>query len=230
VLDLAFLLVSGIVIGIIVAAPVGPVNLICIRRTLAFGPVNGFVSGTGAALGDGVFAAIVAFGLTAISGIISDYEVPILLIGAAILLFMSAHTWRSDPRNFVNPEQDPDKSEPITEKSAGNLARAITSTFFLTVTNPATLFGFVALFAGVGKGISPESNYVAAAILVGAVVAGSALWWLVLCAFTGLFHGKMTVGRIQLVNRVSSAMIGVFAVVVLIKAALAILSPEAAAQ
>src|SRR5258708_2618413 len=91
-----FLFGSGIIIGLVVAAPIGPVNLICIRRTLAYGTVNGFFSGLGAALGDGVFAIVTAFGLTAISQLIEGYSTPLRLIGGLMLLGFGIHIFNSD--------------------------------------------------------------------------------------------------------------------------------------
>src|ERR1051326_9350166 len=85
-------ILSGVVIGIIVAAPIGPVNLICIRRTFAFGPVNGFVSGLGAALGDGVFAAVTGLGLTWVAQLIEGYAAIIELIGGLLLVWFGVRT------------------------------------------------------------------------------------------------------------------------------------------
>ena len=91
------LIVTGLVIGFIVAAPIGPVNLICIRRTLAFGSLNGFLSGLGGAMGDGVYAAIVGFGLTAISQWIEGYSQTLQMAGGALLLGFGVHTYLADP-------------------------------------------------------------------------------------------------------------------------------------
>lgn len=87
-----YLVLSGVVMGLIAAVPIGPVNLICIRRSFAYGPVNGFMSGLGAALGDGVFAAITGFGLTWVAQLIEGYATIIELIGGALLVWFG---WRS---------------------------------------------------------------------------------------------------------------------------------------
>ena len=86
-MTILYLILSGVVMGLIAAVPIGPVNLICIRRSFAFGPVNGFVSGLGAALGDGVFAAIMGFGLTWIAQMIEGYATIIELIGGAMMCY-----------------------------------------------------------------------------------------------------------------------------------------------
>ena len=92
-----YLLLSGVVMGLIAAVPIGPVNLICIRRTFAFGPLNGFVSGLGAALGDGIFAAIMGFGLTWIAQLIEGYTPIIELVGGALMVWMGWKTFASPP-------------------------------------------------------------------------------------------------------------------------------------
>src|ERR1700755_2606271 len=126
-MNYVLLVISGIVMGLSAAVPIGPVNLICIRRTFAFGPLNGFVSGLGAALGDGLFAAIMGFGLTWIAQLIEGYATIIELVGGALMVWMGFHTFRAPPVPRV-PDDKPDNE-------GTNLFRAIVSTFALTVTN-----------------------------------------------------------------------------------------------
>ncbi|MFP3944093.1 MAG: LysE family translocator [Alphaproteobacteria bacterium] len=204
------LMAAGLMIGVVVAAPVGPVNLICIRRTLAFGRLNGFLSGTGAALGDGLFALVVAFGLTAVSSFLDGWDAWILTVGGLLLIGMGIHTYFANPRACANAQ---DTRLP-TGKRGGNLLSAFASTFLLTITNPATMAGFVALFSGLGLG-GEEMSYGRAALLVTAVIAGSALWWLAVTAFTGRFKGKLKLSTLQLINRVSGMAIGSFGIFVL---------------
>ena len=136
-----YLLLSGVIMGLIAAVPIGPVNLICIRRTFAFGPVNGFVSGLGAALGDGIFAAIMGFGLTWIAQLIEGYTPIIELTGGAMMVWMGWKTFASPPVPRVADDGD---------KGTSSLLRAILSTFLLTITNPVTLLSFGIMFAGLG--------------------------------------------------------------------------------
>ncbi len=214
-LDWLVLIVSGIFIGIIVAAPVGPVNLICIRRTLAFGKLNGFLSGTGAALGDGVFAVIVAFGLTAVSSFIEGHAGWFETAGGLVLIGMGVHTFYSNPRPYMNPA---DVSLPVNGGSA-DLATAVASTFFLTISNPATMLGFVAIFSGMGASLTANASYGSATVLVGSVVLGSTLWWAMLTGVMGLFKGKMNFKRLRLINQGSGVLVTVFGVVVLARVA-----------
>jgi threonine/homoserine/homoserine lactone efflux protein len=213
-MDWLILVISGIVIGMVVAAPLGPVNLICIRRTLAYGRTNGFLSGTGSALGDGVFALVVAFGLTAIASLIQDYAQILQLIGGLILVAMGVRTYYTGPGAWRKAEgRVPAKLE--SDYLGGGLGGTISSTFLLTVTNPATLLAFIGIFSSHGKVLTEDATYGSAAILVGAVVLGSLLWWLSLTQLIGLFRGEVTGNHISLINRISGLVIGAFGLVVL---------------
>jgi threonine/homoserine/homoserine lactone efflux protein len=190
-LSLVGLIGSGVVMGLIAAVPIGPVNLICIRRSFAFGPVNGFVSGLGAALGDGVFAAITGFGLTWIAQLIEGYATFIELIGGAMMVWMGWRTFLSPPVNRV--EEGPDGS--------ASLFRAIISTFALTVTNPVTLLSFGVMFAGLGGLAGGAGSFNDASLVVAGVVAGSTIWWLALTTLIGLFHARIDEKAMRIINR-----------------------------
>ncbi len=206
-----FLLIfGGAFIGILVAAPIGPVNLICIQRTLAYGSLNGFVSGLGGAVGDCVFATISAFGLTAISRLIEGYATPLKLFGGILLIAYGIHNFRaqvSDPRDGC----------PIKTKELGDstLAAAIAGTFFLTITNPATLIGFAALFAGFGTITGGGADFAAAATIVAGVFAGSALWWFAITTLTGTFHRHIDAKAMRRINHVSGVIVTCFGLLVL---------------
>ena len=208
-MTILYLVLSGMVMGLIAAAPVGPVNLICIRRTFAFGTVNGFASGLGAALGDGVFAAITGFGLTWIAQLIDGYSTIIQLIGGAMMVWFG---WRS----FVAPSvpRCPETGE--VDKSNTNLGRAMLSTFALTITNPATLLFFGGMFAGLSGLAGETGDFGDAGWVVAGVVGGSALWWLVLTALIGLFHTRIDEGAMRFINRGSGLLVGAFGLAVLV--------------
>ena len=194
-----YLVMSGIVMGLIAAVPIGPVNLICIRRSFAFGPLNGFVSGLGAALGDGLFAAIMGFGLTWIAQMIEGYATIIELTGGAIMVYMGYKTLVS-----------PSVPRCLDEKQVGegtNLARAMISTFALTVTNPVTLLSFGVMFAGLGGLAGGAGSFNDAGFVVAGVIGGSAGWWLALTTIIGLFHAKIDEKAMRIINRTCGVLV-----------------------
>jgi threonine/homoserine/homoserine lactone efflux protein len=205
-----FLFLTGVIIGLLVAAPVGPVNLICIRRTLAYGPLNGFFSGLGGAVGDGIFAVVAAFGLTAIAHLIEGFATPLKLVGGVMLIGFGIHNFRAEVT-------DPRYGCPVNlrEKGESTLAGAIASTFALTITNPATLLGFLALFTGLGTVSGVRATFLGAAVTVAGVIAGSAGWWFSVTAITGIFHRQVDAGVMRWINHVSGVLVTAFGLVVL---------------
>jgi threonine/homoserine/homoserine lactone efflux protein len=204
------LVLAGVVMGLIAAVPIGPVNLICIRRTFAFGPVNGFMSGLGAALGDGIFAAISGFGLTYISQLIEGYSTILELIGGAMMVWFGYRMYVAPP--VIARLDDGDRGD----KAGTNLARAMASALALTITNPVTIGSFVAMFATLqgfaGGPLDPaESGFVVAGVL-----GGSAGWWLVLTTVIGLFHARIDEKVMRTINRGSGLLVALCGAAVLV--------------
>jgi threonine/homoserine/homoserine lactone efflux protein len=207
-----YLIASGVAMGLIAAVPIGPVNLICIRRTFAFGPVNGFMSGLGAALGDGVFAAVMGFGLTWIAQLIEGYITIIELIGGAMMVYMGYRTYISPPV----PRALDDK----VDSEGTNLVRAMVSTFALTVTNPVTLITFGGMFATLGGLAGGAGSFNDAGFVVAGVVGGSAGWWLALTTLIGLFHARIDEKAMRIINRTCGVLVMGCGLAVLIHLAL----------
>ena len=192
---------QGLIIGFSIAAPVGPIGILCIRRTLAEGRLTGFVSGLGAASADAVYGSIAAFGLTAISAFLVTQILWMRLIGGIFLLYLGIQTFRAKP------------AAQAAEVRPGGLPSAFLSTFFLTLTNPMTILSFAAIFAGLGLGQTRGSLGGAVALVAG-VFLGSAAWWLTLSALVGIFRERINEKTLVWVNRIAGVIIlgfGLFA-------------------
>ena len=192
-MDLSYLL-RGVAIGFSIAAPVGPIGVLCIRRTLAEGRAAGLLSGLGAATADAIYGVVAAFGLTYISSILIGYQSWIRLLGGLFLCYLGVRTFVSKPAE-----------NPAHLRGQG-LLRDYASTFFLTLTNPMTIISFAAVFAGLGIG-SATRDYGAATLLVLGVFAGSAAWWLILSGGVSLFRSKFTPRTLGWVNKVAGVII-----------------------
>lgn len=198
------LVLGGLLIGLVVAAPIGAVNIVCIRRTLTFGTLNGFLSGLGAALGDGVFAAIVSFGLSAISDLVVTNQNWLKIPGGLLLVALGAHTYYHEP---IAIREDGGKNAALA--GSRDLPHTIASTFLLTITNPATLLFFAAIVAGSSDDLGYKHTPMAAVFLVVSVFAGSALWWFLVTFFVGAFRDQISQAWMARINRISGVIIGV---------------------
>jgi threonine/homoserine/homoserine lactone efflux protein len=168
---------KGMLVGIVIALPAGPVGVLCVRRTIFHGRLAGFISGLGAASADAVFGIIAAFGLTFVSDLLFEYQNWLRLSGAVFLLYIGISAFIADPLRGTQSQRDPD-----------DLIADYASAFALTITNPITILAFLAIFASIGFS-GPEATLGRAEILVLGVWFGSLLWW------AGLAFGA---GRVRL--------------------------------
>jgi threonine/homoserine/homoserine lactone efflux protein len=189
-------LLKGLVVGLSIAAPVGPIGLLCIRRSLEQGRVVGLVTGLGAATADAAYGCIAGFGLTAVSGFLLAHVSLLRVGGGAALCYLGVRTFLSAP------------AQREAQVKADGLASAYFSTLALTLANPLTILSFVAIFAGFGLTASP--SYGAAAVLVAGVFVGSALWWLFLSTSVALMRHRVSNSWMQAINRLSGGGIVAF--------------------
>jgi threonine/homoserine/homoserine lactone efflux protein len=186
-------LVKGLLIGVSIAAPVGPIGLLCIRRSLEQGRRAGLATGLGAATADAAYGCVAGFGLTAISGFLLAHVVWLRMGGGVVLCYLGARTFLSAP------------ARQAAQLRAGGLRSAYLSTLALTLANPMTILSFVAVFAGFGLTATP--SYTAAATLVAGVFVGSAIWWLFLSAGVASMRGRLSGEWMRSINRASGAAI-----------------------
>jgi threonine/homoserine/homoserine lactone efflux protein len=196
-------LYKGLIIGFSIAAPVGPIGILCIKRTLTSGKIVGLASGMGAATADALYGCIAAFGLTFISNFLIHQQIWLRLIRGAFLCYLGIKTFISQP---------PDSSN---QPSHLSLLNAYGSTFFLTLTNPLTILSFASIFAGFGL-VDANSDYSSAALVVLGVFLGSACWWVLLSTSVSLLRGRFTPTGLRWVNRVSGLIILGFGIAALL--------------
>lgn len=195
----------GLAIGLAIAAPVGPIGVLCIRRTLAEGRLAGLATGLGAATADMAYGAVAAFGLTAVSAFLVSQQDWLRLVGGAFLCILGVRTFLATPSPL-----------PVAgDRSSRTLAGDYASTFLLTITNPLTILSFAALFAGLGLG-SGYNDLASALLLVAGVFCGSALWWLLLSGAVSLLRRRITPAALRWVNRVSGLIIVLFGIAALV--------------
>jgi threonine/homoserine/homoserine lactone efflux protein len=194
-------LLKAFVIGFSIAAPVGPIGVLCIRRTLLLGRRVGFVSGLGAATADAFYGAVAAFGLTLVSQFFVRHAAPLHIVGGLFLLYLGART------AFAKTDQHTPTVPAPTDSGA---LRAYGSTLLLTITNPMTIVMFAAVFAAIAP--AGGLRYAYAALTVVGVFFGSATWWFILSAGVGMFRLLIGIRLIQWVNRLSGATIFGFGV------------------
>ena len=199
------LFLKGIIIGFAMAVPIGPIGIMCIRKTLTEGRMHGLIIGLGAATADLLYGSVAAFGLTVISNTLLTQRIWIRLIGGALLLFLGVRTFRAHPR------------DPKFQIQNGGQLRSYFTTVFLTLTNPLTIFAFIAVFAalGLGNGLSLFSS----SVLVAGVFTGSFLWFFSLSSGATLFRKKLDVIGLRWVNKIAGILIiisGVIAIVTLL--------------
>jgi len=190
-----FLLLKGLLLGLSIAAPVGPIGILCIRRTLDENRLAGFISGLGAASADAIYASIAAFGLTIITNFIVGQQNIIRLVGGVFLCILGIRAYLSIPI-------DPAKNYVTNKKQTSNYF----TTFFLTLTNPITILSFAAIFSGLGFTESSENTFTSFFIIIG-VFSGSALWWLLLSSIVSVFRSKFNILSMKWINRVSGLII-----------------------
>ncbi len=196
---------KGLIIGFAMAVPIGPIGIMCIRKTLAEGHSRGMIIGLGAATADSLYGSIAVFGLTFISDVIASQHFWVSLLGGGLLLFLGIRTFRTKRKGRIMP---------FNKKQKGLLGSYI-SAFLLALTNPVTIFAFVAVFAAFGLG--HRLHIVSAYILVLGVFTGSCLWFLTLGYVAKLFRKNLNSDGLRWVNRISGALIILSGVVALVR-------------
>jgi threonine/homoserine/homoserine lactone efflux protein len=190
----------GIAVGILVAAPVGPVNVLCIQRAIERGAWGGIAAGLGAVLGDGLIALLAGMGVGAISGAVNRYRDAIQLVGGlAIVLF-------GLKLSFTAPKLEARNDEHSEWASLRDYLWDVPKTFLLTVTNPGAVLGLIAIFGGISSFVEVHSTP-DALLMVAAIMAGSLLWWVSLSTLIGRISRHVSARGLRLINIASGVLL-----------------------
>lgn len=193
----------GLVIGVLVAAPVGPVNVLCIQRAIERGFWGGVAAGMGAVLGDGLIALFAALGVGAISGAVQDYRTAIQIVGGLALAGFGLKLYLAGPKlEMLHPSH-------AETASLRDFAWDIPQTFFLTITNPGAVLGLFAIFGGISTFVEVKSN-IDAFTMVAAIIGGSFGWWVLLSHLIGRIRHKIDGSRLGVINRIAGLLLIVF--------------------
>lgn len=199
---------KGMIIGVGIAAPVGPIGLLCIQRTLNDGRVAGLASGLGAATADALYGVVAAFGLTVISAFLVDQRTALALVGGAMMLYLGIRTFLAKPAA--------EAAQP-SGYVRGSLASAYASTLLLTLTNPMTILMFLAIFAG-AEVAQTGGDWIGPLLMVVGVFLGSAVWWITLSTLVALLRKRITPAILLWMNRAAGILLFAFGVVALVVA------------
>jgi threonine/homoserine/homoserine lactone efflux protein len=191
--------IRGLIIGFTIAAAVGPISLLVIRRTIEHGGIYGFASGLGVATADASYGAIAAFGLTAVTSVLVSGKLVLGLVGGVIIALLGVRTMLSSPGEVARDAERP------------GLPGTFASIYALTMTNPMTILSFAAVFAGLG--LVSGSSFIDAAVLTLGVWAGSTMWWVVLTSFVTWLRERVSTRALLWVNRISGAALVLFGIV-----------------
>jgi len=201
------LVLAGLGIGLLMAAPIGPVNVLVIQRAVTGGFWAGLAAGLGAVLGDGLLAAIAAFSVRAISDVMAAYSGVIQFVGGLLLIAFGLGLLFTKPALTI----------PVGQKSRlVEHTGIIPQTFFLTVTNPGAILGIAAMIGGFGSFVGGLNTYLEALVLVVSVMGGSLLWWLGLSELIATIRHKLTESRLKLINRIAGVVLFAFGLILLI--------------
>jgi threonine/homoserine/homoserine lactone efflux protein len=191
------LFIQGMIVGLTLAVPVGPISLVCIHRTVASGRLHGIFSGMGVATSDSFYAAVAFLGLTVVSGLIIDHQAAFRLVAGVALILVGIQVFRSIPA-VVTEGADPD-----------SYLKDYLSLLAIAAANPLTIIYFITILPGFGI-VAHGTTLIAAVPFVAGVFLGSAVWWIILCSSLGSVRSRLSTDNLRWINQVSGILVTCF--------------------
>ncbi|MDR0982546.1 MAG: LysE family transporter [Culturomica sp.] len=203
--DLVYIL-KGILIGLMVSIPLGPMGVLIIQKTLHKGALSGFIAGMGAACADLFYAIIATFGIGFVMNMVQTHELLLQVIGGILLLVLGLTIY------FGNPLKQIKSRRKVSKK--GLLGDFLTL-FFLTVSNPVTVVVFMAIFAGTAVFGNTHSVFPEIMVIIGILIGGAA-WWYLVSTVVNIFRKKFKLRLLMMINRIAGIVIAVLGIVVIL--------------
>lgn len=197
--------IKGVIIGLLVSAPLGPIGIMCIQRTLNRGYMSGFVSGLGAAAADTIFAIIAGFGFTIIINFIEEKHIYFQILGGIFVLYIGYRIFNTNPVKQLK----------LQRLNKTRLSQDFVSVFFLTISNPMAVFLFLAIMAAI-KVASDLLSYFELSVLIAGIAGGSILWWFVLASVANRFRKRIRLKSIWWLNKITGSVVFLFGLAVII--------------
>jgi threonine/homoserine/homoserine lactone efflux protein len=198
------LLIKGLIIGVLVSVPIGPLGLLCIQRTLSKGRTSGFLSGMGIATADTIFALFSGLGLSFIVNFLREQQLYFQILGGIIIIFLGIKIF------FANPI----KQLRLRRKKQKKFLEDFFSVLFLALSNPIAALTIVSLFAGLNL-IGGPQNFTDTIAVVGGIFLGASFWWFFLSSFVNTFSDKLRLRKLFWLNKITGSaifLIGLFAI------------------
>ena len=197
--------IKGIIIGLLVSAPLGPIGIMCIQRTLNKGYMSGFVSGLGAAAADLIFAVIAGFGFTIIINFIEEKHIYFQILGGLFVLYIGFRIFNTNPVKQLR----------LQRLNKPRLSQDFASVFLLTISNPMAIFLFIAIMAAL-KVANDLLSYFELSILISGITGGAILWWFILASIANRFRKRIRLKSIWWLNKITGSVVFIFGLVVII--------------
>lgn len=198
--------IKSILIGIAVSAPMGPMGILCLQRTINKGLLSGQISGLGISIGDTLYAAIAGYGLSFVADFFIDNQAILRIAGGILLIFLGYKIFNTNPAKELRQQ---------LRRKKNNLIADFFSTLLLTLTNPLTIIFFMGVFAGMAV-LEENSSFQATTFVIFFVFAGTIIWWVVLTTIINIFRDKITLRKIWWINKVTSTLIALLGVAAII--------------
>lgn len=196
----------GLIVGMLIAAPVGPVNVLCIQRAIERGFWGGIAAGIGSVMGDALIALCAGLGVGTVSGVVETHRSVIQVIGGLALMVFGLRLYFSAPRLELETDGSPARLK--------DFVWDIPQTFFLTITNPGAVLGLFAVFGGVSTFVEVHST-IDVLLLVAAIASGSMLWWVTLSNLIGRYRHRIDLQALNVVNRIAGLLLAIFGAVLI---------------